>query len=97
MKWGRNKIVLTVGKLALSLALLAYVLSKADIASMYTMLRAVHLWYYLLSVLLFFALIPPKTLRWGLFLQTKQVRIPQVKLMVFYCIGLFFNMFGSCL
>ncbi|MFC1591034.1 lysylphosphatidylglycerol synthase transmembrane domain-containing protein, partial [Thermodesulfobacteriota bacterium] len=89
----QNKLLLTICKIAFSAALLAVIITKADPKSLVAALQSVRLEFYVLAVLIYVLSLPLRTLRWGIFLKEKNVTIPQPKLLLLYCIGMFFNTF----
>ncbi len=89
----RKKVKLTLYKASLSIGLLAYIVLKADMDSVFKTLKNVDMEYYFYAISIFFLSQPLKTIRWGIFLREKHVFVSQTKLLVLYFIGMFFNTF----
>ena len=83
----------TLVKILLSGSLLSYILYKAQIETISQIIAGAHLKYYILSVALYIAAQPVRTLRWGMLLQKKEVTVSQSKLLFLCFIGTFFSSF----
>lgn len=82
-----------LGKIAFSIALLAYILSSIDLPALGQSLKNIKLQYFSLALLFFCLGLPLRTLRWSIFLRQKKVHISQGRLLQLYFIGMFFNQF----
>ena len=83
----------TLVKILLSGGLFSYILYKAQIETISQIITGAHLKYYILSVALYIAAQPIRTLRWGMLLQKKDVTVSQSKLLFLCFIGTFFSSF----
>jgi hypothetical protein len=88
-----SRIAQTVLKVALSGALLYYLVRKASLHNIVSTLSTAHIPYYFAAIILYIISQPLRTLRWGLLLRAKQVELSQIKLLALYFIGMFFSNF----
>jgi len=80
-------------KLAVSVALLAYLFSSTDIAALEQRVRSADLLLLAAAVFCYFAMLALATLRWRLLLETLGVDAPLRRLMTSYLVATFFNNF----
>jgi len=85
--------VQTVMKLALSGALLFYLIQKAQFAVICRTILSADVRYYLLAIAIYIAAQPIRMMRWRLLLQEKQVSISRTRLLTLCFIGTFFSGF----
>lgn len=85
-----NKILLLILKLSISSALLYFVLSKAGVDNVLSLIRAINPVAFISAIVIYVFSIYVSTIRWGLFLPEE---FKSKRLFSFYMIGSFFNTF----
>ena len=88
-----KRIVFSGLRVLISLGLLAYLISLADVNQIVSVLARVNLQLFFLAVAGFFAVVGILTLRWFIFTRTAGLRVGYARLFVLYLIGYFFNNF----
>lgn len=89
----KKKSVKTILRLGISVLLIAYLLSIADLGAIQESLKSASIWYLLIALALFFFRIPISAYRWKIILASKGILVPLHTLTYFYLVGTFFNMF----
>ncbi len=85
-----NRILLLILKLSISSALLYFVLSKAGVDNVLSLIRAINPVAFIGAIVIYVFSIYVSTIRWGLFLPEE---FKSKRLFSFYMIGSFFNTF----
>jgi len=89
----KKKSVKTILRLGISVLLIAYLLSIADLGAIQESLKSASIWYLLIALALFLFRIPISAYRWKIILASKGILVPLHTLTYFYLVGTFFNMF----
>lgn len=79
-------------KLAVSIALLALLLSRTDLQALATLFRSLRFPIFFGSVLLYLLVQLLSTIRWRCLLQAEQIHLPFWRLILLYYEGMFFNL-----
>lgn len=80
-------------KLSVTAALLIFILHKVNIQELLTYIKKINLVVFALCILLYVLAQLVSSYRWQLLLRVRDIRIPLGKLLSFYFVGMFFNMF----
>jgi uncharacterized protein (TIRG00374 family) len=85
--------LLTVLKVVISLALIAYLFSRVDLAEVGRTLLSAKPGFFLLALLLYISAVVLNALRWQVLLRAQQVFVPLQALLGYTFVGVFFNNF----
>jgi len=89
----KKKSVKTILRLGISVLLIAYLLSIANLGEIQESLKSANIWYLLIALVLNYSRMPISAYRWKIILESKGILVPLRSLTCFYFIGAFFNMF----
>ncbi len=88
----RDKLI-TLAKALISLALIAWVFSRVNLAEVGRMLASANGWYLLLALALYLGAIALNAVKWQILLQAQGIRAPLRALLEYTFVGVFFNNF----
>ena len=88
-----KRALLTLLKAAVGITLLVFLLSKTDLSTLWSLVRASKLEFLLLAVLVYIATIIVISFRWRLLLFAHDMKVAFRKLVVYYFVGFFVNNF----
>jgi uncharacterized membrane protein YbhN (UPF0104 family) len=88
-----RRTLLIFVRLAVSVALLAFLFSRIDVGSLWETARQASLSWLLVALLLFFVMLLASTWRWQILLDAQSVHIPARTLLSSYMVAVFFNNF----
>ncbi|RMG63318.1 MAG: UPF0104 family protein [Calditrichaeota bacterium] len=88
-----KRALFTLLRVAVSLGLLGYLISLADVNQILAVLGRVNLQLFVLAVAVFFLVVAILTFRWFIFTRTAGYQVSYPRLFVLYLIGYFFNNF----
>ncbi|MBC8448668.1 MAG: flippase-like domain-containing protein [Chloroflexi bacterium] len=85
--------LLTALKIVISLALIAYLFTRVDLAEVGRALASARPGYFLVALLLYLAAITLNALRWQVLLRAQRIPAPLTALLEYTFVGVFFNNF----
>ena len=88
-----KRALVTLFKAAVGITLLVFLLSKTDLSTLWSLVRASKLEFLLLAVLTYTATIIIISFRWRLLLFAHDIKVAFHKLVVYYFVGFFVNNF----
>ena len=88
----RDRLI-TLAKACISLALIAWVFRRVDLAEVGRMLTSANVWYLLLALVLYLGAISLNAVKWQLLLRAQGIRVPLRALIEYTFVGVFFNNF----
>jgi uncharacterized protein (TIRG00374 family) len=88
-----KKTAITALKIAVSVALYAYIFIKIDVTHLWAILREADISYFAAGVMVYFMLQSISAYRWYLLLRPLGLKASYFKLLTFYMLGMFFNNF----
>lgn len=89
----KNKALFKLLRVFISVSLIAFLLSIANLTELWEALKSASIWFLLIALVLAFSRVFISAFRWRIMLSPKGMRVPFVSLTSFYFVGSFFNMF----
>lgn len=89
----KKESIFRLAKLGISTALIILILSKVNFNEIMLNLKSIRPFYLIAAFILYFIVVSVCSYKWGLLLRAQGLFLPLSKLILFYFIGIFFNMF----